>query len=85
MALFSAVGLMAAFATAVCWFPWMDRGQLSAGRFAMGMASTLTHWPVLTKARLWIPLLTLGIICAAGLARLHVNDDLRQPGRLRPL
>ena len=78
MALFSAVGLMAAFATAVCWFPWMDRGQLSAGRFATGMASTLRHWPVLTRARLWIALVILGLICAAGLARLHVNDDLRQ-------
>ena len=78
MALFSAVGLMAAFATAVCWFPWMDRGQLSAGRFATGMASTLKHWPVLTRARLWIALVILGLICAAGLARLHVNDDLRQ-------
>ena len=78
MALFSAVGLMAAFATAVCWFPWMDRGQLSAGRFATGMASTLRHWPVLTRARLWIALVILGLVCAVGLARLHVNDDLRQ-------
>ena len=26
MALFSSVGLVAAFATAVCWFPWLDRG-----------------------------------------------------------
>lgn len=78
MALFSAVGLVAAFATAVCWFPWMDRGRLSGGRFASGMASTLRHWPVLTRARLWIALVVLGLICAAGLARLHVNDDLRQ-------
>lgn len=78
MALFSAVGLMAAFATAVCWLPWMDRGGLSSGRFAKGMASTLRHWPVLTRARLWIALVILGLVCAVGLARLHVNDDLRQ-------
>jgi len=78
MALFSAVGLMAAFATAVCWFPWMDRGQLRSGRFANGMAASLTHWPVLTRARLWVALVILGLLAAVGITRLQVNDDLRQ-------
>jgi predicted exporter len=78
MALFSAVGLTAAFATAVCWFPWLDRGQLQDGRFAQSIASSLGHWPVLTRARLWIALVILAIVCAVGLARLQVNDDLRQ-------
>lgn len=78
MALFSAVGLTAAFITAVCWFPWMDRGRLTGGRFANGIASSLAHWPVLKGARLTIALTLLAVLCAVGLTRLRVNDDLRQ-------
>lgn len=78
MALFSSVGLVAAFATAVCWFPWLDRGEPRSGRFAAGMAATLGRWPVLKGAGLWATLLGLSVVCGVGLSRLHVNDDLRQ-------
>lgn len=78
MALFSAVGLSAAFLTAVCWFPWMDRGRLTGGRLANGIASSLAHWPVLSGARLTLALMLLALLCVVGLMRLHVNDDLRQ-------
>lgn len=77
MALFSAVGLVAAFATAVCWFPWLDRGRLVGGRFANGIAATLVHWPVLSGARLWLVLAGLTVFSVLGLMRLQVNDDLR--------
>lgn len=78
MALFSSVGLVAAFATAVCWFPWLDRGVPRNGRFAAGMAATLGRWPVLKGAGMWATLLGLSVVCVVGLSRLHVNDDLRQ-------
>ena len=38
MALFSIVGIVGTFMTTVCWFPWIDRGELRASRFAHGIA-----------------------------------------------
>lgn len=78
MALFSAVGLVAAFATAVCWFPLLDRSESRRGRLATAMAATLTRWPTLKGAGMWASLLVLALVCGVGLSRLHVNDDLRQ-------
>lgn len=78
MALFSAVGLVAAFATVVCWFPWLDRGEPRSGRLARAMAATLTRWPTLKGAGIWATLLGLGVVCGVGLSRVQVNDDLRQ-------
>lgn len=78
MALFSAVGLVAAFATAVCWFPWLDRSELRQGRVARTMAATLSRWPTIKGAGIWASLLGLGVVCGLGLSRLQVNDDLRQ-------
>lgn len=78
MALFSAVGLVAAFATAVCWFPWLDRSEPRSSHLATAMAATLSRWPTLKGAGMWASLLVLGLACGAGLSRLQVNDDLRQ-------
>ncbi|AXQ29293.1 hypothetical protein D0B54_11590 [Solimonas sp. K1W22B-7] len=79
MALFSAVGLAAAFLTVLCWFPWLDRGEVRATGFAARIAGSLEHWPRLRAGR--------GLASAAGAAllfglpgllQLRSNDDIRQ-------
>jgi len=78
MAVFSAVGLVAAFLTAVCWFPALDRGTLRGSRMASAVAANLAHWPTLGGRRLWTLLAVFTLLCAWGVSRLHANDDLRQ-------
>jgi len=79
MAVFSAVGLTAAFLTAACWFPWLDRGAVRPTRFAAKVAASLDRWPRLG----WSPreLLLYAVVlalCAGGWWRVHTNDDIRQ-------
>ncbi|WP_265583848.1 hypothetical protein [Chitinimonas koreensis] len=45
MAVFSSVGLAAAFLTVLCWFPAFDRGELPLTRFSARFADTLGRWP----------------------------------------
>ena len=83
MALFSVTGLAATFATAACWFPWIDRRAPRRRRFArrgLGqLARTLPALRVATRRHLPIASLALfALACAIGLAALHTNDDLRQ-------
>ncbi|MES2091239.1 MAG: hypothetical protein V4532_14850 [Pseudomonadota bacterium] len=78
MALFSAVGLVAAFLTAVCWFPVFDRGALPGSGMERAVAGSLADWPRLRGRALAITLVIFGVLCAWGISRLHVNDDLRQ-------
>ncbi|HSV34490.1 MAG TPA: hypothetical protein VLI46_02975 [Ramlibacter sp.] len=78
MAVFSAVGLLAAFITVVCWFPWLDRGVVPRSRFADGIAASLARWPTLrpTRGLAWV-LAGIALVGAGGLARLHTSDDIR--------
>jgi predicted exporter len=78
MALFSAVGLVAAFLTAVCWFPALDRGALPGSRMAGAVAGSLARWPRLKGRWLWTSMALFFGICAWGIHRLEANDDLRQ-------
>lgn len=79
MALFSAVGLVAALLTVLCWFPLLDRGRVPRSRFADAVAASLAHWPRLRAARgAWVGCGLLALLCAVGLAQLRVSDDLRQ-------
>lgn len=78
MAVFSSVGLVAAFLTAVCWFPALDRGALRGSRMAGAVAANLARWPALRGRRLWTLLALFTLLCAWGASRLHANDDLRQ-------
>lgn len=78
MAVFSAVGLIAAFLTAVCWFPALDRGALRGSRMASAVAANLARWPALKGRRLWVLLACFTLLCAWGVSRLQANDDLRQ-------
>ncbi|MEY4561368.1 MAG: hypothetical protein RLZZ618_645, partial [Pseudomonadota bacterium] len=79
MALFSAVGLAAAFLTSVCWFPLLDRGHVRTSRFADAVSRSLLHWPRFSLSRRAIgAYLVLGLLCAGGWWQLRSNDNIRQ-------
>lgn len=79
MALFSVVGLTAAMLTVVCWFPWLDRGQMPHSRIAQGIGQTLNAWPRWRFA-MWGSAL-LSVMMAAGIwlaGGVNIQDDVRQ-------
>ncbi|MEN9544637.1 MAG: hypothetical protein RLZZ598_1470, partial [Pseudomonadota bacterium] len=85
MALFSSVGLAAACLTVLCWFPLIDRGAPRTTRFALALGASLERWPQLrwpaTRRSRWLALATGGLgllLLAGGMARLQVDDDIRQ-------
>jgi predicted exporter len=79
MAVFSASGLVAAFATVACWFPWLDRGARPISRFGQRIAGSLAAWPRLRIAGTggWFAIALLGAFTLIGLFRLEIHDDLR--------
>lgn len=79
MALFSAVGLLGAFLTVVCWFPWLEGSQIKASRFSDWIVASLVRLPHLPHGRRGMLLVVvLGIGLALGLGRIRINDDIRQ-------
>jgi predicted exporter len=79
MALFSASGLVAAFLTVLCWFPWLDRSRVPLTRFSSWLGGTLARWPRLGLSRRHAGLYAaVGAACVAGLWLLKTNDDVRQ-------
>ncbi|WP_092754888.1 MMPL family transporter [Rhodoferax sp. OV413] len=79
MAVFSSVGLVAAFLTVVCWFPWLDRGQVPMSGFAQRISYSLDHVPVLRmRPALWASALVMAALMVFGINRLQTNDDVRQ-------
>jgi len=79
MALFSVVGIAGAFMTTVCWFPWIDRGSPRQTAFARWIVASLDRYPRFAATRAtWGVHAAFALACAVGLARLDVNDDLRQ-------
>jgi len=79
MALFSVVGIAGTFMTSVCWFPWIDRGSPRQTPFARWIGGSLQRWPRVAGSRLtWAVHAAFALACAAGIAHLRVNDDLRQ-------
>lgn len=81
MAVFSAAGLVAAFLTAVCWFPLLDRQTPRDSRFAAWIRASLARWPRwqgLPRGRTGrIALAIAAIATLAGLVQLRASDDLR--------
>lgn len=79
MALFSALGLVFAWLTVVCWFPMLvSGGSLKSGRLAHANSAVLKYWPLLKMNKLGFASIALFIIFAAlGWSRLGVNDDIR--------
>ncbi|MCG2594668.1 hypothetical protein LZ009_17965 [Ramlibacter sp. XY19] len=78
MAVFSAAGLAAAFLTAVCWFPLLDKHAPRESRFATAIRASLARWPRWRATRTAAFVLGFaGVLAILGLARLHASDDLR--------
>ncbi len=79
MALFSAVGLVAAFLTAVCWFPGLDGAGVAPTAFARRVGASLAGWPRWTPRPGWWAATGLAaVLTLAGLLALRSNDDIRQ-------
>jgi predicted exporter len=79
MALFSVVGIGGTFMTTVCWFPWIDRGALRPTAFANWIVASFERFPRFGPTRAtWLVHAAFIAACGAGVACLHVNDDLRQ-------
>jgi predicted exporter len=81
MAVFSAAGLAAAFLTAVCWFPLLDRRAPRDSRFAAMVRNSLARWPRLQGAPRhragWAALAVAVLATVAGLWQVRASDDLR--------
>lgn len=90
MALFSSVGLLAAFLTVACWFPLWPKQAPKPSWLSERLSRSLAVWPRLSPGPagrhlpgtrsgwLAIGLVVLAVVTAvAGLARLRVDDQLR--------
>lgn len=79
MALFSAVGLVAAFLTVVFWFPLLDRGSLRQTRLSTWLADSLSRWPRVRNDRsTWLALAALALFIVPGVWQVRIVDDVRQ-------
>ncbi|MES2018970.1 MAG: MMPL family transporter [Pseudomonadota bacterium] len=79
MAVFSAVGLVFAWLTVVCWFPALiGPHTLKSGALARIYCATLAHWPRL-RLNAWslAAIALFGVVAGGGWSRLGVNDDIR--------
>ncbi|MFZ6721198.1 MMPL family transporter [Undibacterium sp. Ji49W] len=79
MAAFSALGLIFAWLTVVCWFPHLVRGgSLKSGKLVAWYSAALWHWPRLTMKRYGIGLLVgFSLLVLFACSRLGANDDIR--------
>ncbi|WP_448207155.1 MMPL family transporter [Azospirillum sp. sgz302134] len=87
IAVFSVLGLVAAFLTVVLWLPALDRS--APLRHGAGMLAAAGHlWRFWEDPRWRRPrallLLVLGLLGVAGLTRLHADDDVRRMQSLSP-
>jgi predicted exporter len=78
IAVFSALGLVAAFVTTLWWFPFLDRSDMASTALARWIGSRRAYWPSLGRNRFTkiFAGLTL-VLLACGLFRVHFNDDIR--------
>jgi predicted exporter len=78
IAVFSAVGLLAAFVTVLWWFPYLDRGTMDITRFARWIGTRRALWPAWGRNRFsLIFAVAVLAVMAAGAFRVQVNDDIR--------
>jgi predicted exporter len=79
IAVFSAVGLVAAFVTVQWWVPLLDgAGRMAPTRFADWIGSRRALWPSLKGRGLAVLLLASTLLAAWGASRLRFDDDIRQ-------
>jgi predicted exporter len=78
MALFSTSGLVAAFITVLCWFPWLDRGALPETRFSRWVGGTLQRFPRIGTGWRWrVAGVAALLVIVPGLWQLRIDDSLR--------
>jgi len=79
MAAFSALGLVFAWLTVVCWFPSLiGPDTLKSGALARHYGATLARWPRAGLNRATLAALALfGAVAGLGWSYLDVNDDIR--------
>jgi predicted exporter len=79
MAVFSALGLVFAWLTVVCWFPALIGSRaLKSGGLMRTYGAALAHWPLLRANRTTLVLTVLFVLVAGyGVTRLGANDDIR--------
>lgn len=78
IAVFSAVGLLAAFVTVLWWFPFLDRGTMHTTRLAQWIGSRRALWPSLGRNRFTLVFSVAALVVALwGASRAHINDDIR--------
>ncbi|MFZ6870868.1 MMPL family transporter [Undibacterium sp. Di27W] len=79
MAVFSALGLVFAWLTVICWFPQLiNAGSLKSGKLVARYSAALMHWPRLgLNLRSFVVLAIFAIATVIGCSRLGANDDIR--------
>jgi predicted exporter len=79
MAVFSALGLVFAWCTVVCWFPVFVGGQtLKSGALVRVYGAALQRWPLLRWHRGTLAAaLVFALVAGFGVSRLGANDDIR--------
>jgi predicted exporter len=79
MAVFSALGLVFAWLTVVCWFPLLiNGGSLKSGKLARTYGAVLARWPRFSARPASLAIVgALAVLAAFGWSRLTVNDDIR--------
>lgn len=80
MAVFSATGLLAAFLTVVCWFPYLDKQAPKRSWLSEKISHSLKAWPRWDwnkHSHKLLALIFIGFV-AAGFSRLHTEDGLKQ-------
>ncbi len=78
IAVFSAVGLIAAWTTVVVWFPALDGRQPARARVVAWFNHVRVYWMGLSQGngRVWLGVATVAF-SAVGIARLSADDDIR--------
>jgi predicted exporter len=79
MAVFSALGLVFAWLTVVCWFPALIGSRsLKSGGLVRRYGAALARWPLLRPNRATLLMATVFVLVAGyGVTRLGANDDIR--------
>ncbi|MYN18464.1 transporter [Rugamonas sp. FT107W] len=79
MAVFSALGLVFAWLTVVCWFPALIGSRtLKSGALVRGYGAALRRWPLLRMNRATLlAAVAFALAGGYGVSRLGANDDIR--------
>ena len=80
MALFSAVGLLAAFLTVICWMPLWPRRAPAPSALSRVVSASLVRWPRFERGRSRGAALAVVVavaIAAVGLPQLRIDDSVR--------